>query len=549
MNVEAGFQLDIVGALERRLWLMVSIIGGVFLAAYWVAMALPNFYSSAAVIFVEPQAISQELVEAGVGEADLTQRLNLMSAEILSRPRLSRVIDELGLYEEESEEMLRVEIIEMMRERISVDPVIPELGEGSRGRDEPELNTFVVSFLAQDAKTSADVAQRLANDFVNEHIEARVAITEKGLAFIDVEVGRLSERAKAVQALIAQVKDDNAGSLPEDLPANQRLLEHAMSELRQAERERDTAAGNHAFWESQVMVAAATADPRDELSPLRRMQLLELRLAEFRSKGFTDKHPDILHTEQEIAEVRSQIEAEGSDDEDREGQPVSIAQQNALAQQQLAAMNVAAAQKEIERLAQQRDEIETRIFGTPRVTEKLEGLAGEAEQLIGSLRDFSNRRLAASVRVDLERRQLGEQFRILEPAYPPLEASSPNRPLILIMGFIGGVALALGAAIALEGADSSFHAVRDLQTTISIPVLAAIPNIVLESDLVLQRRRRLRHVLAASFVVVVTLMGGAATYMYVNGMPGWLSAVLLGEEPEEEVERGVFVGWSSEDRA
>jgi hypothetical protein len=37
--------------------------------------------------------------------------------------------------------------------------------------------------------------------------------------------------------------------------------------------------------------------------------------------------------------------------------------------------------------------------------------------------------------------------------------------------------------------------------------------------------------------------------MYVNGMPGWLSAVLLGEEPEEEVERGVFVGWSSEDRA
>ena len=367
MNVEAGFQLDIVGVLRRRLWLMVSIIGGVFLVAYWVAMVLPNFYSSSAMIFVEPQAISNELVEAGVGEADLTQRLNLMSAEILSRTRLSRVIDELEVYQEESEEMLRVEIIEMMRSRISVDPVVPEFEEGRTARDPVELNTFTVTFLAKDAKTSADVAQHLANDFVNRHIETRVAVTEKGLEFIDTELERLTERAKVVQAQIAQVKDDNAGSLPEDLPANQRQLEKTTTEMHQAERVRDTAAANHAFWESQVMAAAATADPRDEASPIRRLQLLELRLAEYRSRGFTEKHPDILQTRQEIVEVRSQIEALGSSE--GEEQVLTVAQQNARAQQQLAAMNMEAAQKEVERFAQEGDEIEARIFATPRVSE------------------------------------------------------------------------------------------------------------------------------------------------------------------------------------
>ena len=547
MNVEAGFQLDIVGVLRRRLWLMVSIIGGVFLVAYWVAMVLPNFYSSSAMIFVEPQAISNELVEAGVGEADLTQRLNLMSAEILSRARLSRVIDELELYQEESEEMLRVEIIEMMRTRISVDPVVPEFEEGRTARDPVELNTFTVTFLAKDAKTSADVAQHLANDFVNRHIETRVAITEKGLEFIDTELDRLTERAKVVQAQIAQVKDDNAGSLPEDLPANQRLLEKTLTEMHQAERVRDTAAANHAFWESQVMAVAATADPRDEASPIRRLQLLELRLAEYRSRGFTEKHPDILQTQQEIVEVRSQIEA--LDSSDGSEQVLTIAQQNARAQQQLAAMNVDAAQKEVERFVREGDEIEARIFATPRVAEQLEGLEGEADQLVASLGDFARRRLAARVRVNMERRQLGEQFRILEPAYPPLEASSPNRPLILIMGLVAGVALAFAAVVGIEGADSSFHAVRDLQSTLSIPVLAAIPNIVLESDLALRRRRRTRNALAASFLVAVSLLGGAATYMYVNGLPGWLSAVVFGEEAEEELEQGVFIDWSPEDRA
>jgi hypothetical protein len=304
--------------------------------------------------------------------------------------------------------------------------------------------------------------------------------------------------------------------------------------------------GTRAFWEAQAMMVAA-ADPRDELSPARRLQLLEMRLAEYRSKGYTGKHPDILQVEQEVAQMRAQMSTVNQQDEEQ--QPRSLAQQTALAQKQKAMMKVEAAQKEISRLKEQVEDIEVRILATPRVAERLEGLENQALQLAASLTDFSDRRLAARVRVALERRQLGEQFRILEPAYPPLKPSSPNRPLILVMGLIGGVALGLGAALALEGADSSFHMVRDLQSALSIPVLAAIPNILLESDYSVRRRRRLRNALAASLVVVISLAGGAATYMYVNGMPGWLNAVVFGEEPEEEVEQGVSLGWGLGDRA
>ena len=100
MNVDSGIQLDLIGALQRRLGMIVVVVGATLLTAYWIAMALPNYYMSSATIFVEPQSINQRLVESGSDTQNLGYRLSLMTAQILSRNRLSRIIDELGLFEE-----------------------------------------------------------------------------------------------------------------------------------------------------------------------------------------------------------------------------------------------------------------------------------------------------------------------------------------------------------------------------------------------------------------------------------------------------------------
>ena len=81
---------------------MLAVAGVITLAAYWLAMALPNEYASSSTILVEPQSVAKELVKAGIPESDLNYRLHLMSAQILSRARLSRIIDDLKLYQEES---------------------------------------------------------------------------------------------------------------------------------------------------------------------------------------------------------------------------------------------------------------------------------------------------------------------------------------------------------------------------------------------------------------------------------------------------------------
>ena len=194
MNIDGGLQIGDLGGILRRRAKIVGITAlGVMLIVYWVAMALPNVYTSYATVLVEPQAVDPKLVEAGIAESDINQRLHLMTAQILARPRLSRIIDEFKLYQDESEYMLREEIIDLMRKDVRVEPVIPEMEARSARSRELEINEFRIYYDNYDPVVARDVAQRLANDFIETHINARAQTSQKSLDFIEGELDRLSD--------------------------------------------------------------------------------------------------------------------------------------------------------------------------------------------------------------------------------------------------------------------------------------------------------------------------------------------------------------------
>jgi polysaccharide chain length determinant protein (PEP-CTERM system associated) len=522
MNVDGGFQLSDVGGIVRRRGKVTALVALAFaLVAYWVAMALPNEYRSYATVLVEPQAVDEELVRAGVQSSDLNERLHLMTAQILSRARLSRIIDEFNLYQEESEYLLRENIIGLMRERIKVAPVVSDLeqGQGRTRQRDLEINEFKIFFTDYDAGVAAQVAQRLANDFIENHINARVQVSQKSLEFIQSELERLAERIRAVEAQVAKVKNEHPGQLPEDMLANQRRLERVLSDSAVAQRALAEATSDESFYRSQVAQAAAFSAPNDAASPVRRLELLRLSLAELKSRGFTDKHPDVIASTAEIASLEKAV-----DELDADGAPMNLVAQQTEAQARRAGLRRQAAEQEIFRLQGLADEIQDLLGKTPAVAELLDGLNREYEHLFSSFQDFSNRHLEATVQAQLERRQLGEQFRVLEAAFAASRPSAPNRPVIILLGIIFGLALGAGMALVLETADTSPHSARKLQTQIQLPVLASIPQIWLEADRIALRRRRLRSVAATAAVVVFGLAGGAMNYMWVNGAPGFLQS-------------------------
>jgi polysaccharide biosynthesis transport protein len=519
MNVETGFQLaDVWGFVRRRAKHMAVVAGVIALAAYWLAMALPNEYESSSMILVEPQSVSKEIVEAGVPDSDLNSRLHLMTAQILSRARLSRIIDELDLYKEESKSYLREEIIDMMRERIHVEPVFSELEADlpQRGRD-LSINTFRIGCRHKDARTAMLVAQRLANDFIEQHISTRVKLSQKSLEFIQTELDRLSTQIREVEAQVAQVKAANPGRMPSDMGANQMRLDRIVASLTAARRQLAESESDAAFYHSQSANAATMATSNDETSPARRLQFLELALSQYESRGYTEKHPDMISAKLEIEALKQRIAAEAAAGEEGEKPITNYVQQSAEAESRRAALQAQAAAEEIRNLTTQADEIQVLLGEAPAVAEQLEVLERDYKHLFQSYQEFSNKQLEASVQANLERRQLAEQFRVLETAFMAPAPTSPNRPAIVILGLVFALAIGGGVGILLEAIDPSVHTARQLQSTLRLPVLAAIPRIWLESDRAAQRRGRIRAALATAAVAAFGLVGGAVNYVWVNG--------------------------------
>ena len=113
----------------------------------------------------------------------------------------------------------------------------------------------------------------------------------------------------------------------------------------------------------------------------------------------------------------------------------------------------------------------------------------------------------SKIAANLERRQIGEQFRILDPAsLPERPYNQAQRLGIIASGAVAGLVLGLLLVGFLEYRDSSLKREEDVVRILSLPVLALVP--VMASDR--ERRRQRRRSLAANVAAGVALLGSAA---------------------------------------
>ena len=119
----------------------------------------------------------------------------------------------------------------------------------------------------------------------------------------------------------------------------------------------------------------------------------------------------------------------------------------------------------------------------------------------------SSKREQSKVAANLERRQIGEQFMVLDQARLPEKPFSPNRPLFLLVGLAAG--FGLGALIAgwLEFRDTTLRSEADIVATLQLPLLVLVPDIHTKSE---RRWRRFR---------VAVWSVGATTLFVARGLP------------------------------
>jgi uncharacterized protein involved in exopolysaccharide biosynthesis len=398
-----------------------------------------------------------------------------------------------------------------MRLDITIEPILPPIVDPRRP---VEIDSFRIAYRARNPEAAAAVANDLAREFIRENLEVRAADAEDTSEFIQAELRARQADLAEVALQITAYKEKHLGELPEQLESNRRAVERLAQSLAQKRGELEIAQRQVALLTEQVR-ALRVASLSTEDDPVRRKSMLELQLNNYRSRGYTDRHPDVIAANAEIAQLDRQIA-----EQEATGAPRAVSPQEAQMLRELrnyqVGMNVL--RSEIEGIGQDIVAYEHRIENTPRRAAELGALEERSESLIQLIRTLELKRAEADIARSMELKQKGERFRVIESAVPPESPVRPNRPLVFVVGTFLGVMLGAGLLVSREVADQSFYSVNDLQQAVGIQVLAAVPVIRLPGELAARRGRQLRWGLSCAAVLALLLVSGLLFY-YVRGEP------------------------------
>jgi uncharacterized protein involved in exopolysaccharide biosynthesis len=212
-----------------------------------------------------------------------------------------------------------------------------------------------------------------------------------------------------------------------------------------------------------------------------RLMKLENELDGLKSH-FTDKHPEVIQKKNEINELKQSIMAAKAEREKHRNartsrpvlSPAEAALQNQYEELNLEIERLKARQKTIEK---QTAEYQVRVENTPAREQQMIALQRDYENTKGHYQSLLDKKLNARISENLEKRQQGEQFRIMDPANLPVKPYSPDQKKIMLFGLLVGLAAGAGLAYLREMSDTSFARPEELEAVLQLPVLAAIPNI------------------------------------------------------------------------
>lgn len=471
------------GSIVRRKWsVMGAILAGVTIAGV-LCVVLPKSYRSSTLILIENQKIPDDYVK-GIGGASIEERLTMIQQQVMSRTLLSQIIEEFKLYQGQVSREGIESAIERIRKAIKVETVGTS---GSRGKS---VEAVTISFAHEDPMTAMKVTAKLASLFIEENLKVREQLVTGVSVFLEQELLDAKKALEAQEQAISQYKTKYIGLLPEQMEANLRSLDRLQTELTATDDLMHSLNDKLGTVEKAIKEYEASgtvhADPGSPPSAHVGMDPLVVRLRELERKLTTlmaewkETYPDIGDTKQEILSVKKQLaEKYGDPGKEKDGEAAKTFDpylRELIKQRNEMRAEVSSVRERRLRLAEHIKEVEHRVEQTPSREQEVMILVRDYENMQKNYQALLDKRLNAHVAVNLEKRQKGEQFRVLDPANLPQRLDSPNRLAIMIAGLLGGCGLGMGLAVGLEQLNPTFRRREEIETLPGIRVLAVIPN-------------------------------------------------------------------------
>lgn len=469
LNVE-----DYLTILKRRWWIIAVPAVILPLLMFGITYVITPQYVSTSTVLVDQQKVPTDFVKSLATEA-LDTRLANINARILSRASILQIIDKYNLYADQH--LTPDARIELTKKALHIEAVESELAR-SNG-----LPGFSISFTANDPHTAQQVCAEITSLFTKENIDLRTGEAGDTTSFLQERLDDAKRTLDEQDKKVADFKRQYFGMLPEDEGTNQNIIGVLSTRLEATTQQINTLEGNKSvldtYMAQQIQNTPASA-AEAKLPQAHQAELEALEAQEATLSGqYQPDYPDLKDVRRKISDLKAQMAREAA----APAPPPSTSSANHVdspsvvqMRAQLHGIDIQLAQKQKEQddLKRQMQTYQAKIQSSPEVEEQYELLTRDNAADQAAYDALSKEMKQAQATSDLENRQEGETFTLLDAANLPLDPIFPKVPVFIFAGLLGGIVIGVLIVALVEYKDTALRTEAEIWDFTHLPTLAVI---------------------------------------------------------------------------
>jgi polysaccharide chain length determinant protein (PEP-CTERM system associated) len=476
---------DIIDIAIRRRWLILTPLFLSLVFGIYYVFTAPKVYEASTLVMVEPQQIPENFVRSVVTE-DAESMLGTINQLIKSRTNIERIINEFGLMPKNNPNVLMEDVIEGIKPNINI-----KVTRSRKGAD-----AFSISYKGRDPQKVMAITNALAGNFIDTNFKDRETQASGTSTFLENELESVRKRLLTMEATLKEYRQTYMGELPEQLGSNLSVLQGLQNQLTAKEASlRDL---RSRLSDTEDLAPNGAADPND-IGSLRR-QLADLMMR------YTEKHPDVTRLKNRIRELEN---ADGVNGNAGQISPSGVSRKKSVLLRDQAVL-----ENQIGTLQSRIRIYQARVEETPKREQELISLRRDYDNMNNLYNSLLKRKLESEISVSMERKQIGEQFQIIDRARLPKRPIEPNLKRIFVMTLGVGFGLGCGLAYLLEFLDSSYRRPDKVEEDFNIPVIATIPAIYTVKTVF---KKRIEMGMCGFFAFIILMLIGAFSLVTLGG--------------------------------
>jgi uncharacterized protein involved in exopolysaccharide biosynthesis/Mrp family chromosome partitioning ATPase len=474
----------------EKLWILIlCTVAGLFLAIGYLART-PKLYQGHIVLEVdiqEPTLVRSDDGASRMRSAFLASQdaLRTIEQNLTNRTLLARVIRSEGLADDEGKALLGVTkgtAPNPKKDAKSSESALTQTEQALGGalstmvkpvvrRGTRLIDLYVVN---QDPALAQRLAEAVGREYIRNSIERRANFAEDTLRYLLEEEERLKANLQKSEAAVAEYKAKTPDALQLGGGANSNtgqntgsrggMVEDKLQELNTkatvAKTERMRLEGELAQIEQagddidKLLAVPSIASAPAVVERRRDVAQVEAALATL-SQRYKEKHPRMTAARAALNETRSALKATVLQ------QPAVL--KNAIEQARATENSLRSAAGEQEKAALA---LNKAAIGYQELARQADTDRALYESVIRQIKE-----------TDLTKGTKTNAVSVIEHSPLPGAPVSPNTMRSIALGFLGGIAAGLAAIFGMNALDRSVKTVDQAETTLGLPVLAAIPEV------------------------------------------------------------------------